>query len=258
MIPDSTAVRLASGLLAALLSSLAVPVAAQDYDREARWRSQIVPNLVVGDAVDLPAPGNRTFLGLYTPATAAKGAFVIVHGIGVHPDHGVVGRLRMDLADRGYTTLSIQMPVLAPDADPKAYRALFPEAAARIRSAAAWLRARGHADLILLSHSMGSRMANAYFDAGPGTDFRAWIALGLGDAYSDAFAQRRPVTLLDVYGEKDLPAVLSSAPARGRVAAATAGGGQRRIDGADHFFAGREAQLVELIAAFSAGAPEPR
>ncbi len=250
--------RLMAFLLAAALGSLAAPAGAQDYEREARWRSQIVPNLVVGDAVDLPGPGGRTFLGLYTPAASARTAFVIVHGIGVHPDHGIIGRLRMDLADRGYTTLSIQMPVLPPEADSGAYRALFPDAAARIRSAAAWLRARGHADLVLLSHSMGSRMANAYFDAGSDPDFRAWIALGLGDEYSAAFAQRRPLTVLDVYGEKDLPAVVASAPARARVAAATPGGGQRRIEGADHFFAGRELQLVELIATFSSALPGAR
>lgn len=36
---------------------------------------------------------------------------MLVHSVGVHPDFGVVGILRASLADMGYTTLSIQLPV---------------------------------------------------------------------------------------------------------------------------------------------------
>jgi hypothetical protein len=238
-------------LLAVVLASLALPATAQDYEREARWRAQVVPNLVVGDAVDLHAGDGRTFLGLYTAAAAAKTALVIVHGIGVHPDHGVIGSLRMGLADAGFSTLSIQMPVLAAEAPPPSYAALFPLAAQRIGAAASWLKARGYADLVLVSHSMGSRMANAYFDAAVRPAFRAWIALGLGDAFSREFAARKPVPVLDVQGDADLPAVLEHAPARARVAGARPGGRQLTIAGADHFFAGRQAELIEAIAAFA-------
>ena len=240
-------------LTTAVLCLAALPALAQDFQREARWRDEVVPNLVVGEAVDLRTADGRAFLGLYTVSPGAKTALVIVHGVGVHPDHGVIGTLRMALADKGYTTLSIQMPVQAADAPADAYAKVMPLAAQRIAAAAAWLTGRGYGDLVLVSHSMGSRMANAYFDGTAPPAFRGWVALGLVDEYSRRFAETRPVPVLDVQGEADLPTVLKTAAARKRVAESTAGGRQLTIAGADHFYAGRHAQLIAAIAAFAAG-----
>lgn len=242
-------------VLAAALATFVLAAAAhtQDHEREARWRDEVVPGLVVGDAVDIAGPGGRSFLGLLTEpgggARAATTLLVVVHGIGVHPDHGIVGKLRMDLADKGYATLSIQMPVMASDAPPEHYETLFGNAAERIAAAAAWARDQGYRDLVLVSHSLGSRMANAYFDRGAPA-FRAWAALGLGGAYTERFAQKPPVPVLDVLGERDLEPVLQNAAARARVASAS-GARQQRIAGADHFYAGRETELVALIAEFA-------
>jgi pimeloyl-ACP methyl ester carboxylesterase len=176
---------------------------------------------------------------------------VIVHGMGVHPDFGVIGTLRMELADRRFATLALQLPVLASDAPPGNYEALFGNAAERIANAAAWARGRGYLDLVLVSHSLGSRMSNAYFDRAATPVFRAWISLGLGGAFSKGFANQPSVPVLDVYGEHDLEPVLKNAAVRATVANAS-GGRQHRIAGADHFYAGREAELVALLAAYAA------
>jgi alpha/beta superfamily hydrolase len=173
-----------------------------------------------------------------------------VHGIGVHPDHGIIGRLRMDLADKGHATLAIQMPVLASDAPADLYEPLFANAAERIANAAAWARNRGYRDLVLVSHSLGGQMSNTYFDRAPAPAFRTWVTLGLVTPFSSKFAQAPGVSVLDVYGERDLDPVLKSAPARERIARAS-GGRQQRIAGADHFYAGREAELVALVADFA-------
>ncbi len=175
---------------------------------------------------------------------------VLVHGIGVHPDHGIVGRLRMDLADKGFATLSIQMPVLASDAPPEHYEPLFGNAAERIANAAAWSRARGYRDLVLVSHSLGNRMSNAYFDRAAKPDFRAWVALGLGAPFSTRLAQQPRIPVLDVHGELDLDSVRETAPSRAKVAASS-GGQQHRIAGADHFYSGHESELVALIVTFA-------
>src|SRR5688572_4195536 len=107
--------------LALVCAAAALEAPGQDYAREARWRAEVVPNLVVGDAVDLVTPSGRAFLGIHSPGKAGKAAIVLVHGIGVHPDHGLIGTLRMALADMGFATLSIQMPVLGADAQPRDY-----------------------------------------------------------------------------------------------------------------------------------------
>ena len=38
---------------------------------------------------------------------------MVFHRLGVHPDFGMIGAVRTDLAEAGYVTLSVQMPVLA-------------------------------------------------------------------------------------------------------------------------------------------------
>ncbi len=237
-------------LLVAIVALCLQSVSAQDYEREARWRAEVVPNLVVGAAVDIPGSDGRRFLGIHTAAATARTALVIVHGIGVHPDHGIICRLRMDLADRGFTTLSIQMPVLGATIGADAYRALMPAAADRIARAAAWLQAKGHSDLVLVSHSMGSRMANMYFDSVSQPQYRAWVTLGLSDPFTAKFAAAPPIPVLDVLGELDLEAVLRHSAARKKTAESTVGGRQITIAGANHFYADREAQLIDIVTQF--------
>src|SRR5256885_16924369 len=89
---------------------VALAAHAQDYAREQRWADEVLPALVVGDAVYLQTGSGHRFLALHTPAQSAQTAIVLVHGIGVHPDHGVIGILRQSLAESGYATLSVQMP----------------------------------------------------------------------------------------------------------------------------------------------------
>jgi alpha/beta superfamily hydrolase len=241
----------------ALMLAAALPVAGahtQDFEREARWRAEVVPGLVVGEAVDIPGPGARPFLGLLTETAgvdhAATTLVVLVHGIGVHPDHGIIGRLRMDLADKGFATLSIQMPVLPSDAPAEHYEPYFGNAAERIANAAAWGRARGYRDLVLVSHSLGSRMSDAYFNRTGKPDFRAWVALGLGAPLPTRLAQPPRIPVLDVHGELDLDLVRETASSRAKVATSS-GGQQHRIAGADHFYAGHESELVALIVTFA-------
>jgi len=195
---------------------------------------------VVGDAVEIRAAG-RGFLGLHAAGKADLPAIVLVHGIGVHPDHGIIGSLRVALNDMGFTTLSIQMPVLAADARPEDYRpALFPEAAARIAAAAEWLEAKGAKRMVLASHSLGAAMSQQYLENGKQTPFAAWVSMGRSGA-----VPALPLPVLDVYGEKDLPAVLHSAGARRATR-------QVAIAGADHFYNGREAELAAVIREFVA------
>ena len=234
--------------LLALLLAFALPAAAQDYEREQRWAAEVVPNLVVGDAVRIRAEG-RTFLGIYTEARNPKAAILLVHGIGVHPDHGVIGFLRVALSEMGYATLSIQMPVLKSDAVSADYfPSLFPEAVARIQAGAAWLAAKGHARTALLSHSLGSWMANVYFERTPDPPFAAWICLGRSGPFGKMGDARIPV--LDVYGENDLPAVRRDDWRRRLALEGMPGSRQVMLPAADHHYLGRERELAAEIGAF--------
>jgi hypothetical protein len=171
----------------ALLSMTAFAGSPTDFARERKWADEVVPGLVVGDPVYLQTPrGHHKFLTLFTPATGTDKAAIVVHGMGIHPDWGMVGILRTELADRGVATLSIQMPILAADAPSEAYPPTFPEAAERIAEAVAFLKARGYTQLAVVSHSMGSRMSLATWLAsptlpsnrGPAWAFRGMITRG--------------------------------------------------------------------------------
>ncbi len=242
-------------LLCALLAA-ALPAVAQDSEREKRWAAEVVPNLVVGDAVRLKLPGGRDFLGIFTePQTKpSRAAVLLLHGAGVHPDHGVIGALRVSLADAGYATLSIQMPVLKADARAEDYLpALLPESLWRIRAGGRWLEEHGHLKSILLCHSMGCRMANAYYEETPDAPFAAWVVLGITSPFGRLGNVKVP--MLDVSGEMDFPGVLRDEWRRRLALNAIPGSEQKVIPGADHYYTGRERELAAVVREFLARVP---
>ena len=232
----------------ALLLPLLALAQSPDTAREKRWADEITPAILVGDAVDLALPSGRKFLGILAMAPNARGGVVLVHGMGVHPDWGLLNPLRSQLVDHGYTTLSVQMPVLAADVKGDRYPPLFPEAAERIRAAVALLRSKGVAKIAIVSHSMGSRMANAFLVEPGSAPVEAWVAIGITAPYAKADAFRAPI--LDIYGEKDFPDVLSGARARADIIRRIRGSGQVEVAGADHYFNGHEAELVKQVRIF--------
>ena len=235
--------------LCVLLFGQSLTAPAQDFEREKRWSEEIVPGLVVGEAVWLDGPGGRKFLGLLTETRNAPAAVLLVHGVGVHPDHGVIGALRTILADAGYTTLSIQMPVQKADAGlSDYYPTVFPNAVERIRSAGRWLSGKGIGRTILVSHSMGSWMSNVYYEETPASPFAAWVCMGLTGGYGSMRNVKVPV--LDVYAENDLPNVLRADWRRRMTVDSIPGSGQLKIAGADHFYAGTEKELANAIEVF--------
>ena len=233
---------------------------ASDYAREARFAQEVQAQLVVGDAVQIAHAGSsayRPFLGLLAETASSKAntklpAIVLAHGVGTHPDDGVTGELRKLLHDLGYTTLSIQMPIGAKEAAIDDYfPKLFPEAGARLQAAAQYLVARGYAKTVLVSHTMGSWMANVHFDQShASTPYKAWVCISLTGGYS--FATRNyPFPILDLYGENDIKVTVSSAWRRaGLLKLAASGSQQVMIAGADEQWRGKGADAAQAIDQF--------
>ena len=236
-------------LAVALLAQVAMACAAStiDYEREARWAQEIVPTLVIGDAIHLATPERRNVLGLLTPAAGREKARVIlVHGLGVHPDFGVIGALRALLADAGYTTLAVQMPVLAADAPRVDYPVTFGAAAQRLEAAVAYLRERGPGRLVVLAHSVGATMTDAWLARQDAAAIDGWVAIGMPVAFTRA--PREPV--LDVLAERELPAVVAAAPARKPLLPNDRCSRQTTIAGTDHYFETGEKPLAQVLDRF--------
>ena len=236
-------------LAGALAAACACAQTLSDTVREKRWADEVVPGLVVGDAMQLQTGDGIRFLALYAPVDQPKAAVLLTHGPGLHPDHGLTGELRVSLADRGYATLSLQMPVLASEVDDgAAYRALHPEASRRIAAGVQFLRDKGAVRIALVSHAMGAGMAHEYLRTNPGAPVFAWAALSFYGVFEVPEGAGFPI--LDLYGGADYRGIRGPASERARLLGARPGSRQLAVPEGGRFLAGGEKTVLREVAAF--------
>ena len=245
-------------LVAVLLAALAPPAAGQDYEREKRWAAEIQQTLVVGEAAWLRQKNGHRFIALHTAAEKPRGAAIIAHGRGWSPDFELYGSLRTKLAEAGYTTLSIQLPVLPSTAILGLYVPLYPDARERFQLAVDFLKAKGHRNIAIVSHSLGATMANQYLIRTEDTSVGAWVFIGILQGLEEMYRIRIPV--LDVFGSRDWVVTMWGADERRKQIEKNPGSGQVIVQDAQHFFEDREDELVRIVVAFldrafSAAAP---
>lgn len=233
---------------------------ASDTAKETRWADQIVDELIDGDAVWLRA-GDHRFLAIHMEhnTEALKGGAIILHGMGVHPNwQDVIYPLRTGLPERGWTTLSLQMPILPNEAEPDEYAPLMVEVPPRIDAAVAFLKQQGIDNMVLIGHSLGAVMAIYYLagDSASVQEISAVAAIGLNarDTVNEnldtlPMLERVKLPLLDLMGSEDDADVKDTANERQE--AAKRGGNeryaQRVIQGANHFHVGQEAVVLETV-----------
>jgi len=242
--------RLAVGVVLAAFCALA---SAQDLEREERLAHETLATLVVGEPIRLEQKGGHRFLGLYTRAASERGAVVIAHGRGWSPDYDLYGELRTRLADVGYSTLAIQMPVLPGTAKIGDYLSTFTDSDERFALAVAWLRAKGGRRVAIVSHSLGATMANHYLIYNKTPDVDAWVMISIINGLQDMFRIKVPV--LDVFGSNDWSVTRFGGDERLAQIRRIAGSGQVVIAGAEHFFEGHRDELVQSIARFLDAVP---
>jgi pimeloyl-ACP methyl ester carboxylesterase len=233
-----------------------------DLAKEKRWEEQIVPSLMVGEAIHLKADGVE-FLGLYAEPSSdhSKGAVILLHGIGVHPAWpDVIEPLRMQLPDLGWYTLSLQMPVLNNEAEEKDYPPLFPEVPARIQAGVDFLKSKGIRNIVISGHSTGATMASYYLvtKKDPAVKTFAILSAGsgiAGDVRSNTlqnFKDMRGINIVDVYGSKDNKKVMGALQQRKVIAPKIHGVHYQniKIDGADHFYRERQDELLNQLSSY--------
>ena len=204
---------------------------------------------MVGDAVWLQQKNGHRFLGLFIDKKEkSKGALIIAHGRGWSPDFELYGTLRTRLADEGYTTLSIQLPVLPSTAILGLYVPLYPDARERFQLAVDFLKGKGYRNIGIVSHSLGATMANQYLIRTEDTSVRAWVFVGILQGLEEMYRIRVPV--LDVYGGSDWTVITQAAPEREMQLRSVPRSSQVMVPGATHFFERREEELVKIITGF--------
>ena len=236
-------------LIAVLLCFISSLACSADYVREKNWADEVTASIVTGDAVYLEQKNGHKFLTLLTEAKDARIGVVVVHGSGMNPDWALIGVLRTKLAEQGYTTLSVQMPVLAKDAKHEAYPRIFPDATERLQIAVDFLKTKGFNKIAIVSHSMGSRMSHAYLSKRPDAAVVGWAALGI---LQDTYAAIK-IPVLDLYGQNDFPEVVKAARKRGASLKGHAGSKQVVVPGSDHFYNDHEEEMVGAVKSFLDG-----
>lgn len=227
---------------------------ASDLAKEKRWAEQVVDSIIDGEEIWLN-DGKSNFLGIYTEAEIAKQrAVIIMHGTGIHPDwQQVVQPLRVGLTTHNWNTLSIQMPILANEAEYLEYAPLYDEVAPRINAAIKYLKDNGSNDIVLIGHSQGSAMT-AYYLSTSKQKLKGFIAIGMSAFATDPrmnsikALEKIHIPVLDLYGTEDLETVLNTSSARS-VAARKAGNSnytQTKIPG-NHFFDDNETDLLKTV-----------
>lgn len=246
-------------LLIFSLFFLAMPsLYASDLAKEQRWADQIVDSLITGEAEWLPV-GKHKVLAIYTESDTqpALGGAIILHGVGVHPNWDQIVRpVRSQLPEYGWSTLSVQMPILPNDAKLEEYAALFDEVEPRMNAAVKFLKDKGIKNIVIVAHSLGSAMAAYYLRGNPDSSIKALVAVGAtGSHFKDKDKNYLKslttikVPVMDIFGAIDEPDVIETADKK--VAVAREAGNknytQIKVEGADHFFNGKQDVLVQLI-----------
>lgn len=240
---------------------------ATDTAKEKRWANQVSEFLVSGESIWLKANGKR-FLSIYTRSfpsalNKTKGAIIFLHGRGLHPDWPqVIHPLRTQLPDKGWTTLSLQMPILENDATDKDYIALFKYVPSRIQAGIEFLSKQGLQNIILIGHSLGSNMGSYFLSKFPDSRIKAFVGIGMvGNPQHKQYLPldnvssilRMHIPVLDVYGSDTFPSILESVDRLSFAIAVYRSSNKSRysrkirIDGANHFFQQYEQELLDVI-----------
>ena len=191
-----------------------------DLAREKRMALEIVDSILDGE-VEMLKDGDHEFLSIYTEAESATKGVLVIHGRGFHPDWvDTVQPLRVGLVDYGWNTLSIQMPVLGKEAKYYDYLPIFDEAIPRIKAGLAFLKKRGNTQLAIVAHSCGVHMSMHYLNKFGDAGLSAYVGIGMGATdYRQPMPEPFPldsldITVFDIYGGDDYPAVHRLAPQR--------------------------------------------
>lgn len=156
----------ALNIVAASLTALAIcqHSYATDLLREQKIVEDMAPRTDVNEMVWLESSGAK-FQALYREAVPkdTHGGVILLHDLDASPDAADILRpLRKRLPDRGWDSLSLQVPVREAGAALQDYFALLPEAVERIKAGIAYLQSKNIARITLIGHHAGALMTLRY------------------------------------------------------------------------------------------------
>lgn len=252
-------------LVFSLLLFLSPGIPASNTAEETRILAEIRDQLIQGEIVELEASGKQ-FIGVYQKSALPDtlGSVLILHDLNQNPDSPAVIRpLRNRLTKSGWNTLSLQMPVPSMDSNGNlfpeleaVYPALATETAARINAAANFFEERENTNLAIVAHGLGANMAISYLSGDSAKKFQTLVAISMNHNQPANFAEslaRLKLPAIDIYGSRDIKAIVAGAAARKQAITVEAENSyfrQSMIEGADHYYSGLEPELLSTVRAW--------
>ena len=245
-------------ILGFMLNGQLVAKDIKELSREQQNAEKLTLTADADEIINLKASGGH-FVGLYKRAKTreAHGVVILVHGMGAHPDWpDVISPLRMRLAEFGWSTLSIQMPILSPEEPVAEYGKTLRLANSRIQAAVDYLHDWEIDPIILLGYSFGAVQAANYLATSKPEYIKAFVSVSMLaqkfikpglDVYK--FISGITIPILDIYGEEDLEDVRRGIDDR-RLAASknnNTGFQQIELQRSGHHYLGIEEALAEQI-----------
>jgi predicted alpha/beta-fold hydrolase len=248
------------GLLFLLLLSNVSLASADSLDRE---REKLLTDKLAEEAKATETlwleAGGEKFLALLTDNSNRKvrGAVIILHSMGGHADWPqMISPLRTKLPEYGWTSLSIQLPVIAPENQIEDYGKTLEQATARIKVAVDLLFERKYFNIVAIGHSFGAASLLTYLGKQEKQKIIAMVAIGLQDyAFVKpsmdllGLIEKSKLPVLDIYGSRDFKKVIDQAADR-RLAAKKGNNlqySQMEVEGADHYFNKLDDMLIKRI-----------
>ena len=248
-------------LLSFMLDGQASAKDIQAQNREQQIAEKLALNADADEIISLKASGER-FIGLYKSARTNKvnethGVVILVHGMGAHPDWpDVISPLRRRLTEFGWSTLSIQMPILSPEESVAEYGKTLSLASSRLQAAVDYLHAWEIEPIILLGYSFGAAQAANYLASNKPENIKAFVSVSmLAQKFIKPglevfkFIGGIGIPILDIYGEEDLDDVRRGIDDRRLAAGKNGNTGFKQIElqKSGHHYLGFEDALVEQI-----------
>ena len=230
----------------------------KELNREQQIAEKLTLTADADEIISLKVSGGR-FIGLYKRARSseARGVVILVHGMGAHPDWpDVISPLRTRLTEFGWSTLSIQMPILSPEEPVAEYGKTLRLANSRIQAAVDYLHDWEIEPIILLGYSFGASQAANFLASNKPEDIKAFVSVSmLAQKFIkpelDVFKFIAGITIpiFDIYAEEDLDDVRRGIDDRRLAASKNGNTGFQQIEvqKAGHHYLGLEDVLVEQI-----------
>jgi hypothetical protein len=226
-----------------------------DFEREDRIIGEIEESVMDGDVEYLSLADDKEVFSIYTESELdeVKGGVIVLHSRGYHANwSSVIKPVRVGLSQMGWSTLSVQMPVLEKDAKYYDYVPIFPYAHERIRSAIEFLREQDISNIVIVAHGCGAHMSMSYIDKYGDSELSAYVGIGIGATdYKQKIIKPFPLSrikspILDIFGEKDFPGVLRLAKHRKPLLNnGNTNNLQLSIKNADHYY--KDGDTVDLL-----------